>query len=385
MRITQSSLLDKTPPRLGFVQVKFFASEATTHYVHREYILDNDGNPRSEFFVMCHAGSEDAARSFLISALDVHSQFRCTDETHSKPLQFALPGKAVLKRQFEVSDRRQALDMIENSLRNADFTKNRHFVSWALPSISNEPPPILPMYNEEIDNWWGDIPRSMREIQKLASSFLYDFEEPLNDLRTICESQDPEEVLKLGEWLADNWGHAVSGVKKLFEEDLLSAVRMHKKRHEQMTGAGLLNRHAAIRRKIKARFIKDICPIMPAAKSLVYVLEIAYEKDTWEELSFKHRFEAAEELFPGGVRDAFGERKDMPDYSGTLKARAGKITAYIAPGRFGLGQFKGGKYVEDVDSPWPVRLEPLSNSFAGMVMENILNEQFGEWDKKKDN
>jgi hypothetical protein len=56
-RITQTSLLDKTPPRLGFIQVKFFASEATTQYVHREYVVDADGEPRSEFFVMSQTGN----------------------------------------------------------------------------------------------------------------------------------------------------------------------------------------------------------------------------------------------------------------------------------------------------------------------------------------
>jgi len=382
-RITQSSLLDKTPPRLGFIQVKFFASEATTQYVHREYILDADGNPRSEFFVMCHSGSEDSPRSFLLSAHDVHSHFQCTDADHSKPYQFALPGKAVFNKQFEVIDRRQALDRIENALRNADFTKNRRFVSWALPSIAKDPPPILPMYNEEIDNWYGDIPSSMKKIQELAWSLSYEFEEPLNDLKAICESQDPEKVLQLGEALADNWGRTVSRMKDLFDEDLLTAVRMHKRRYEQLVKAGLVNRHAAARRTIKARFIKDIGPRMPAAKSLVYVLEVHFEPSDLEDLRLERRFEDVKQLWPDGALDAFNERKDMPDYSGMLDVKGGCIKAYIAPGRFGLGRFIKGRYVEDEDAPWPVRLEPLSNTFAGMIMNEVLNQRFGAWDEKQ--
>jgi hypothetical protein len=383
-RITQSSLLDRTPPRLGFIQVKFFASEATTQYVHREYVLDAEGNPRPEFFVMCHSGSEDAPRSFLMSAVDVHSHFQCTDADHTKPNRFSLPGKAVFDKQFEVIDRRQALDRIENAMRNADFTKNRCFASWALPSIAEDPPPILPMYNEEIDNWWGHIPSSMKEIQKLARSLTYNFEEPLNDLRTICESQDPEEVLELGKWVADNWGGPGSRMKDLFHEDLLTAVRMHKRRHEQLVGAGLLNRYAAFRRTIKARFVKDVGPTMPAAMSLVYVLKAHYEPNDWEDLRLEHRFEQVDKLWPSGVLDAFNRQNDMPDHSGTLEVKSGFIEAYIAPGRCSLGKSIEGKYVEYQDAPWPLRLEPLSDTFAGIIMEEALNRRFGAWDSRPD-
>jgi hypothetical protein len=384
-RITQTSLLDKTPPRLGFIQVKFFASEATTQYVHREYVVDADGEPRSEFFVMSQTGTEDAPQSFLLSAQQIYDHFRCTDEKHSKPMQYALPGKSVLKSEFEISDRRQALDTIESALRNADFAKNRRFVGWAMPSISKEPPPILPMYNEEIDNWWGNIPNSVAGIQKAAWYLSYEFEEALDDFKKICESQDPEEVLELSEKLYENWGRSVSGLKKLYDEDLHTVVRLHKKRHEQMSKAGLLNRHAGIRRKIKARFIKDVVPEMPAAKSLVYVLEVAYNKDTWEDVALSHRFSTPEQLWPDGAIDHFDRKADMPDAHGVLKAKPGKIAVYLAPGRFGFGGFKNGKYVEDNDSPWPAKLEPISNQLAGTVMEKLLTERFGEWDQQEGN
>src|SRR6478752_684691 len=54
-RITGRNLLDREAPRLGVVQVKFFGTTATSHFVHKEYVLD-DGEPRTEFFVLCHSG-----------------------------------------------------------------------------------------------------------------------------------------------------------------------------------------------------------------------------------------------------------------------------------------------------------------------------------------
>src|ERR1700722_19067838 len=98
----------------------------------------------------------------------------------------------------------------------------------------------------------------------------------------------------------------------------------------------------------------------------------------------EHRFEEVKQLWPDGALDAFRERKDMPDYSGTLEVKGGCIKAYIAPGRFGLGKFIGSRYVEDEETPWPVRLEPLSDTFAGMIMDHVLNRRFGAWDKQKD-
>ena len=74
----------------------------------------------------------------------------------------------------------------------------------------------------------------------------------------------------------------------------------------------------------------------------------------------------------------------MPDYSGTLEVKGGYIEAYIASGRFALGKFIGGKYVEYQDAPWPVRLEPLSDTFAEMIMEEVLNRRFGAWDEEQD-
>lgn len=67
-RVTRQNLLDRDAPRLGVVQVKFFESEHTTHYIPKVYIVDEENKPREEFFVICHSGMEDNPKIFFLTA-----------------------------------------------------------------------------------------------------------------------------------------------------------------------------------------------------------------------------------------------------------------------------------------------------------------------------
>ena len=74
-RLTNQNLLDKNPPKLGFVQVKFFESEKTTQYIPEAYIIDEEGNLRDEFFLLCHTGFEENAQIFFLTAEMIKSDF----------------------------------------------------------------------------------------------------------------------------------------------------------------------------------------------------------------------------------------------------------------------------------------------------------------------
>lgn len=137
-RLTSQNLLDENTPRLGVVQVKFIHDERTTQYIHREYIYDNVGQPRKEFFLMLHTGFNDQKRQFLLSAEEIADNFQVVSEGHAKENNFAIPGRVILSgSRFEVLSSERALNKIENSLRIADFVKNRRFMSWVLPSYSD--------------------------------------------------------------------------------------------------------------------------------------------------------------------------------------------------------------------------------------------------------
>jgi hypothetical protein len=65
-RLSGRSLLDPSPPRLGYVQSKFYASEETTQYIHRAYVLTPEGEARGEFFLLAHTGAADAANVYFV-------------------------------------------------------------------------------------------------------------------------------------------------------------------------------------------------------------------------------------------------------------------------------------------------------------------------------
>ena len=99
----------------------------------------------------------------MLSANDVVKHCEKTEKEHSKPGRFVLKGSVVIDDRFEVVDRTRALDQIDRALRDADFYKNRSFLSWALPPTSGKAPPILSMYEEPIDNWWGADTKQIRQ------------------------------------------------------------------------------------------------------------------------------------------------------------------------------------------------------------------------------
>jgi hypothetical protein len=388
-RLTRRSLLDRTPPRLGFIQTKFFGSASTTHYVHREYVIDGDGKPQPEFFFICHTGTEDGAQTYLLSAEDVSKHFRVTPENHSKPKRFILSGKDVLIQRFQILDRRSALDRIERALRDANFEKNRAYAAWVLPGVRDELPPILPMYEEPIDNRWTDIPKEFETLREAARHASYEFETVHGYLCEIQESRDPEHAFAVVQKLKRESGRSVQIPDELFDDQFLAAVRSHKKRYEQLSEAGLLGAQSAMRRSIIERMIKDVAPRMPLARNDVYELTTEFDPSTLIDVSHRSRcVKPASIWIEGSIHGAFGDVTDMPDTCGILKAEPGLVTAYLAPGRYDYQYLvKGGwrgepndweNWGEWADTPgtWDDRIKWVAETFATTVLEQVLKDRF---------
>lgn len=388
-RLTGRSLLDRTPPRLGFIQAKFFGGVATTHYVHCEYVRDSEGNPRPEFFLICHTGIEDSARAYMLSAGDIVKHFEVTQQDHSRPNRFALPGKDALIQRFEILDRRSALDRIAGALRDADFEKNRAFASWVLPSVSNEVPPILPMYEEPLDNPWTDIPKEFNCLREAARHASYEFETVYGYLCEIQESRDPEQAFAVIEKLKRESGRSVKIPEELFDGALLAAVQSHKKRIEQLDAAGLLGAQSALRRSILERMIKDVAPQMPLTHDDVYELTTEFDASTFMDISHRSRCVKAESIWPkGSIHGAFGHATDMPDTCGILKSEPGSVIAFLAPGRYSYrylvkqgplgdpGDWENWGEWADFPGTWADRIKAVGETFATTILEQILKDRF---------
>jgi hypothetical protein len=388
-RLTGRSLLDRTPPRLGFIQAKFYGTAGTTHYVHCEYVKDAEGNPRPEFFLLCHTGTEDGIRAYLLSSGDIVNHFEATGEDHSRPNRFALPAKEVLIQRFEVLDRRGALDRIERALRDADFERNRAFAAWVLPSVGNEIPPILPMYEDPIDNPWTDIPKEFNALREAARHASYEFETVYGYLCEIQESRDPEQAFAVIEKLKRESGKSVKVPDELFDDMLLAAIRCHKTRFEQLHQAGLFGAQSALRRSIIERTIKDVAPKMPLAHDDVYELTIEFDSSTLTDIRHRSRCVKAESIWPtGSLHGSFGHAIDMPDSCGILNSDAGSVTAYLAPGRYSYrylvkesprgsaGDWENWGEWADTPGTWADRIKTVTETFATTILEQLLKNRF---------
>jgi hypothetical protein len=367
-RLTTQSLLDSDPPRLGFVQAKYYQDASTTQYIHREYVLDKHGRPRSEFFLMCHTGLEDSARAFFLSAADIVDNFEATSESHSKPNRFELPGRRVLEQRFEVLDRRRILEQAEQALRNADFVANRYFMSWALPSLETRGGPIRSEYMEKIDNWWGDIPKEFESLREKARQALWNIEEAGELLHAIATADDPQIALEKAEDLHIQYGRSVPISDDLYDPDFSAVVQHHRSRYEQLKSAGLLGAHAALRRDVKARIMSDVVPRMPLAPDMAYLVSLRYTSDTLALAGLDSRFATADTLdLPKDTWSGEARTKE----SGILQSEPGNVRAFILPGRYGYEQWKRGKSVPDERS-WTEKFDRIAEYLTSEIMSTIL-------------
>lgn len=366
-RLTTRSLLDVEPPRLGFVQAKFHSSGDTTHYVHREYVVDQQDAPRREFFLVCHSGTEDGARSYFLTAADIVDSFDLTGEDHSRPGCFSVPGSALLSSsRFEILDRGRALDVMERSLRDADLIRNRSFMSWALPRPPDEPLPVLEMYSEQIDNWWGDSDETMRQIEATratARRAQWDLEEVLEKLREIETTNDPIRGHEIAESISYEFGNRVALPDDLYDTEFHHVLLFHRRRYEQLGEAGLLNSHAALRRAALDSVVSQLEPRIHSEETGVCVISTRYDAETFRDPSTTFRSADPSSLWPAESRNSTWRYADTPDSMGILLAEPGFVELYLLPSYY--SRYRGG-------------VSAVARLVRGKICECILELRFGE-------
>jgi hypothetical protein len=288
-RLTSKTLLNKEPVRLGVVQVKFFSDAGTTQYVHREYVVDSDGKPRGEFFLICHTGVEGNTRSFFLTSEDIanEDEFAVAAQGHSHEGKYKIPGSKVLAlpSKFEIVAPKLVLDRIERALQKADFAANRRFLSWALPDAQDAG--IDVKYMEPIDTDWGDIPIAVKKLKERATEGLYALEEVYKQLIKIIESTNPDEMLNIAEEVDSEGGGRRSDKNEvrfpaLWDEDLFHAVQRHEKMHHILREAGLLDQFILLRKSLIEFVCSEIAPSMPLSGKIVHVIDVRYDPSSFE-------------------------------------------------------------------------------------------------------
>lgn len=331
-RLTGRNLLDREAPRLGVIQVKYFGTHTTQHFVHLEYVVDENNEPRNEFFLLCFTGNEESPRSFLISAKDIFEKFPKATKNDNDG--FAISYSLVTSSSdFAIINPKLALDRIEKRLEFAEFSKNRHFISWALPSSKTELSAISPEYSEQIDNWWGDIPTGFEEIKRSARSAIFDVEEILNFLQKLTQETDPLKAEEIIDDIRYNCrdglgGWSISLPDNLYDEDFFAVCRKHKEVYESLKNDGLLNSFLNIKNELRDRLVQDLENHFPVGANVAHFFSFSYNPDNFKILSFNSEFIEKEDFLKKYPKS------DSRSIEGITKHSRGRIEYAWFPGSY---------------------------------------------------
>ena len=247
-RLPGKQILDQSPPRFGVVQAKFSQNEKTTHCLRKQDILDKDGRPHIEFFLIIHTGDEESQRMFLLTATDIADDFAQTEDS-----KFDVSSRAVFESpKYLVANRKHGLDRIENSIQCAEFYKNRVFVFSRLDESSSlDFEAILPVYKEEISDYFHeDIPYRFEELKKEAFDAMLRIEKAHALLKLFVESVDPLEAIVVAETL-DNQVERID-LTEIFIADLYHDSKRFKEKIQNLRSDGLLDNFITSRKDLIA-------------------------------------------------------------------------------------------------------------------------------------
>lgn len=337
-RLTSSNLLDKSPPRFGIVQAKFFASPKTNHNIPLEYLTDKEGAARKEFFLLCHTGSEERTESYLLTAEDLVKDY---SKVNGKIL---VPGITLLgSTKYKIASPKFALDRMERALAHADFASNRHFVSWFLPSARPNKADIDPLYLEPIDNWWGDIPEGFVDIKKAAEKAIFELDDVKGDLVKIVEESDPEKALSVARDLYRSLcggGHLyVSIPHDIYNEDLHTVVLQHKKKVMLLKQHGILDSFLSMKLILESFAQKDLDSQMPLGRETVYRMDIRYAPETFQNVTITSSFSQADKNMDRDRRWSGWIESEAPGHivyssmpgHGKIKVAGEDVLIYLLP------------------------------------------------------
>lgn len=278
-RLTNRNILDRNAPKLGVVQAKFISTISTSHYIHCEYVVDKQGRPRDEFFLIIHTGNEENPLMYFLTAKEIDEYFKKV--IHNRDKKFRISGRIIKDDKFKVTSRREILDKIETQLIKADFAKNREYLSWTLASSEISYDDILPEFNIPIDNYWGDIPEAFYETKKNAAKALIEVENVCFILKSIATETDP---IKAAEYLDDFRYHCRGGLNwyislpdNIYDEEFIDIVQKHQEIIQKLKDHNMLDEYLISQKQIEHDFIEFLCDELPFDSKLTHEATIIFD------------------------------------------------------------------------------------------------------------
>ena len=326
-RLYGQHILDKNAPRFGVIQAKFSQNEKTLHRVRKRDVLDADGKPHIEFFLIIHTGGEEDQAMYLLTAKDISEDFPVNDES-----KYEISSRAVFASpKYIISSRKNCLDRIENSIQCAEFYKNRAFVFSRIDtSLSPDFDAILPDYKEKISDYWhSDIPAKFKELKKEAFGAMLRIEEAYSLLKSFVEAVDPLEALVIAETLDRD----VKGIRlpEIFIKDMYYDFKNFKEKIQTLRAEGLLDNYIVARKDLMYSincFLQSY-PVAQLSKNSIHEIEVEYDP-------------AALRFIRATNKIVMPEEQTYSDFSTILQAKEGKI---IMSWKIGL-QFDRDKRIE---------------------------------------
>lgn len=241
-RLTGRNFLDRDPPRLGIVQVKFIQDEATSISLPKAYVCDAKGNAYTEFFLLIFSGREDKQKSFLFSAQEITRDF--TERSDGGKRTLTLSGAHLLRSTNQaIFSRSAALDRIELALINANFMANRMFLAEN-SYVKLTPDQIDPDLALPVDSWYGSIRRSFYEEKQKLQRTVFEMEEVLEAMHQILRSTDPVDAYNLHKSVISQhigWQRQLVFSADFFSDsEIVNEVKAHRARLARLRELNLL-------------------------------------------------------------------------------------------------------------------------------------------------
>ena len=270
---------DRTPPRIGIVQAKYFQSRGTTHHIPQHYVCDADGVPFDTFFALLHLGEEDNASMYLLSAPQIQ-QTLALNTSQASP-RFVVGTKA-LENKFLVTSRRQALDRIEHALAQQSFAQSAAFLDRLhIPFRRFESSDIDYDWTLPFPNPVGNVPEMFFEEKENLRKLIWDFEEVLEIIDSILTERDPKKALAAFgdlEQHIDGYGKISFGHRNDFRMcDLEDAVRVQERWRAILETEGTLGAYVDMAMDVQDR-IKMVLETTPL-KDESYFVEVNLKYD----------------------------------------------------------------------------------------------------------
>jgi len=294
-RLSSKTLLDKRPPRLGFVQAKFYLSSATTQYIPESYIVDEHGNSRDEFFLLCHTGHEENAKIFFLTAKLIISDFNTIIQSGIR--KYAISGTRLFtSSKYLIQSKSNTLNRIESQLRLADYISNQEFISWNLSTDFTASSAIQTEFMEPIETSFGaDIPKEFQRLKNNAFEIMSRIEEWHDTLQSIVREVDPIQAsLSIRKLELDEDFKKLSRTS-LYDDNFYFSCKSHLNMVNTLDADGILDNFIKLKKIIKGSVVKFLLNQLPLDENVLHVISITLDMESLEITSFQNSIISIEE------------------------------------------------------------------------------------------